>query len=610
MRNYLWLIPAVLTLIVALWFTAYRATSVLGSPKPERRRNSLLGCSVHPMEKSDALPVIVITVIYAVTAFIGLGSGKAPESFLLFSSTEQEAIVEFKGEELIDEVWLFTGIKTGNYLVDTSVDGHGWSEPVTFEQTNAGQFGWYKLEISPRTARYVRVRSERPPIYLGEIVCFNVNGERVDVYANAGSGALLADDQGSFPKHANYLTNAYFDEIYHVRTAYEHIIGIQPYEVSHPPLGKLIIAAGIKIFGFNPFGWRFMGTFFGVLMLPLLYILIKNMFGKTVVAACGTLVFAFDFMHFVQTRIATIDTYGVFFILLMFLFMYRYFALPLDAPFRKTLRPLIACGISFGLGAASKWIVFYGGAGLTVLWLIRQIAVAVYLRREKKHFGAYLAKTVGASVVFFVLVPALIYVTAYVPYAHAADADAYSAEHFKIVLENQKFMFSYHSKLVATHPYSSPWWSWLVDGRPILYYLEYMEDGKRSAFGAFGNPLVWWTGLLAIVAAVVSLIRRKRGEALFIIIAYLAQLLPWVFVTRICFIYHYFPSALFLAVAISMMMNDIVEARHIRGKWGCTVFVACCVILFLLFYPALTGVPITPAYGDGWLSWFAGAYPF
>ena len=140
MKNYLWLIPAVLTLIVAIWFTAYRATSVLGSPKPERRRTSLLGCSVHPMEKSDALPVIVITVIYAVTAFIGLGSGKAPESFLLFSSTEQEAIVEFKGSELVDEIWFFTGIKTGNYLVDTSVDGQGWSEPVTFEQTNAELF--------------------------------------------------------------------------------------------------------------------------------------------------------------------------------------------------------------------------------------------------------------------------------------------------------------------------------------------------------------------------------------------------------------------------------------------------------------------------------------
>ncbi|MBO6011656.1 MAG: phospholipid carrier-dependent glycosyltransferase [Oscillospiraceae bacterium] len=609
MKNYLWLIPAGITFIVAVWFMVYWAGSTGSLPKPERKKNLLLGCSVHPMKRNDVLPVIIITVVYAVTAFIGLGSGRDPESMLLMRNSEQEAIVELDDAELVDEIWFYTGIKTGKYLVDTSLDGEGWSEPVTFEQTNAEQLHWVKLDVTARIAKYVRVRAETPPLYLGEIVCFNVNGERVGLVAGSG-GKRLSDEQDTFPERVNYLTNAYFDEIYHVRTAYEHILEIQPYELSHPPLGKLIIAAGIRIFGLNPFGWRFMGTLFGVLMLPLLYILIKNMFGKTVVAACGTMVFAFDFMHFVQTRIATIDTYGVFFILLMFLFMYRYFALPLDTPFKKTLAPLIACGISFGLGAASKWIVFYGGAGLAVVWLIRQIAVARYLHKERKPFGRYLAQTVGASVVFFVVVPAIIYVTAYVPYAHAAGEKAFSAEHFRIVLENQKFMFSYHSKLVATHPYSSPWWSWLVDGRPILYYLEYMEDGRRSAFGAFGNPLVWWTGLLAIIAAAASLIRRKRGEALFIIIAYLAQLLPWVFVTRICFIYHYFPSALFLAVAISMMMNDIVEARHIRGKWGCTVFVACCVILFLLFYPALTGVPITPAYGDGWLSWFAGAYPF
>ena len=75
-------------------------------------------------------------------------------------------------------------------------------------------------------------------------------------------------------------------------------------------------------------------------MLPLLYIFIKNLFGKTLVAACGTIVFAFDFMHFVQTRIATIDTYGVLFILLMFYFMYRYFVKPYDAPLRQTILPL------------------------------------------------------------------------------------------------------------------------------------------------------------------------------------------------------------------------------------------------------------------------------
>lgn len=93
----------------------------------------------------------------------------------------------------------------------------------------------------------------------------------------------------------------------------EHIRDITPYEISHPPLGKLIIGLGIRMFGMTPFGWRFMGTLFGVGMLPLLYLFLKNLFGKTFVAACGTILFAADFMHLTQTRIATIDTYAVFF---------------------------------------------------------------------------------------------------------------------------------------------------------------------------------------------------------------------------------------------------------------------------------------------------------
>ena len=68
------------------------------------------------------------------------------------------------------------------------------------------------------------------------------------------------------------MDSSYFDEIYHPRTALEHLNEIYPYEVSHPPLGKLIMGIGIRAFGMTPFGWRFMGTLLGVLMLPILYI--------------------------------------------------------------------------------------------------------------------------------------------------------------------------------------------------------------------------------------------------------------------------------------------------------------------------------------------------
>ena len=62
------------------------------------------------------------------------------------------------------------------------------------------------------------------------------------------------------PEYQSYLNSTYFDEIYHARTACENIEGVYPYEISHPPLGKLIIAIGIELFGMTPFGWRFSGV--------------------------------------------------------------------------------------------------------------------------------------------------------------------------------------------------------------------------------------------------------------------------------------------------------------------------------------------------------------
>ena len=79
---------------------------------------------------------------------------------------------------------------------------------------------------------------------------------------------------------------------------------------------------------------------------------------------------AFDLMHFVQTRIATIDSYSVFFILMMYGFMYLYYERSFHRQsLRQTLWPLMLCGVSFGLGAATKWICLYAGAGLAILFL-------------------------------------------------------------------------------------------------------------------------------------------------------------------------------------------------------------------------------------------------
>jgi dolichyl-phosphate-mannose--protein O-mannosyl transferase len=360
-----------------------------------------------------------------------------------------------------------------------------------------------------------------------------------------------------------------------VRTAWENINNVYPYEITHPPLGKLIISLGIRLFWLTPFGWRFMGVVFGILMLPLLYAFIKRLFGDTLVSSCGVAVFAFDFMHFVQTRIATIDTYGVFFILAMYYFMYLYYAQPYDAPFRKTLPPLFFSALFFGIGVACKWTAVYGGAGLGLLWLLRQAQRLCHCMKSIKEDGRagaflrYLLPTVACSVLFFIIMPAVIYVLSYYPYAAAKGMRIFSLDYLKLIWDNQQYMFGYHSKLAATHPYESRWWKWLIDLRPILYYLEYFDDGTKSAFAAFGNPLFWWTGLGAMSCMLVKTLRGDR-DAGFILIGYLSSLLPWVFIRRCTFIYHYFPCTVFMAAALSYMFSDMCRYARLSSGGGST----------------------------------------
>ncbi len=586
----------------------------------ENRRFSLVN-TVCPLEKRDAAIILLITAVYAAVAFWGLGDMKAPLTFYKFDGRDYNVTITLDETRYVGKIMYYTGLYTGEYGIRWSEDGEKWSDVKILQQSYAKLFSWINAEIGEgANMRYIQIWARYTPLEMGELALYDGSGKLIPAekitFSNSGVSKLF-DEQGVIPVKPDYMNSMYFDEIYHGRTAYEHIENVYPYEISHPPLGKLIISIGIRLFGMTPFGWRFMGTLFGVLMLPIMFALIKNMFGKTLIAASGTVLFAFDFMHFVQTRIATIDTYGVFFILAMFYFMYRYSAQDYDMPFGKTAAPLFLSGLFFGLGSASKWVVIYGGAGLAVLWLIRQVTRGIYFREKglSREFTGYIIKTMLFSVFAFILIPCVIYVLSYIPYGEAkgmtiSGGMLFKKEFYEIILENQSFMFSYHSKLVATHPYSSPWFSWLLDIRPILYYLEYLPNGYKSAFGAFGNPILWWGGLIALIYTVKRFANTRDGKALYIIIGYLAQILPWVFVSRIVFIYHYFPSTLFLVLATCYAFNCMYEKGVGRYKAAIAAYSAASVVLFAAFYPVLTGIPAKEWYTTNYLQWIPGVWPF
>jgi dolichyl-phosphate-mannose-protein mannosyltransferase len=77
-----------------------------------------------------------------------------------------------------------------------------------------------------------------------------------------------------------FPTKLNFDEFHYVAAAKHFLVFDQIPNMEHPPLAKIIMAAGIKAFGDNPLGWRIMSTLFGSLTLVGMYFLALAIFNN------------------------------------------------------------------------------------------------------------------------------------------------------------------------------------------------------------------------------------------------------------------------------------------------------------------------------------------
>ena len=557
------------------------SSCVLPNIPPDRSRLS----GRHPLE---SVLVILVTAIYAFAAFWNLGNRQSPQSFVLMD--ENAAVLKMASPEAEVRLALFPGAGSGSYRIEYSEDAEGWLPLESFQQDHVAVLKWAYIPLKlDFPVRYLRIYCDSGSPWLGEVALLKPDGARLSFLSSIEQ---LCDEPATVPAASDFLNSSYFDEIYHARTAWEHLNGIWPYEISHPPLGKELISLGILLFGMTPFGWRFSGTLIGVLMIPVMYWFVKRLFCSGRIAVLSSVLLASGFLHYVQTRIATIDSFAVFFILLMFVYMYGWLT-------TGKRRELAFCGLFFGLGAACKWTCLYAGAGLAVLWFSYWLRCLI--RGGKRVLPAFL-KNAAFCMVFFLAVPALIYYLSYYPYGSSEGAALFSKGYTKIVLENQAFMFQYHASIVAEHPYSSRWYQWILDIRPILYYLEYLPEGKRISIAAFVNPVICWGGLFSMLILLYLGFWRRDRLAAFIIVAYLSGLLPWVFISRLTFEYHYFASAVFLIPMIAYIFW-IMEKNTRQGMVFSSCFTAAALILFVLFFPVLNGLPIDNILGSKLLGW-------
>ena len=206
-------------------------------------------------------------------------------------------------------------------------------------------------------------------------------------------------------------------------------------------------------------------------------------------------------------------------------------------------------------------------------------------------------------VVFFILIPGIIYVLSYIPYKAGNPDDSLMT----IVIENQFSMFDYHSNLNATHDFSSSWWQWPIMVRPIWYYVApEAGEGLRATIVSFGNPAIWWVGIAAVVGSAVIAWKKKDKRMTVVFVAYALQYFPWILVTRCAFIYHYFTSVPFMILMIVYCIDYFMEKKRF-SKPMLFVYLGLVFVLFVLFYPALSGMPVSENYIKA-LRWFPSWY--
>lgn len=578
------------------------------------------------MDGKDRWIMAGMTIIYTAAALINLGSLQAPNTPWQPAKRGEWAVLDLGKVWDISAISYYGGLNArqydkGSFTLEYESGQGNYQRLGSYSKTEF--YSWKPIPCDIRTRR-IRITAITPGIAINEVGVFekgtkkpiqNIRLVYAQEVAHLHGPGNLTDEQTLVQLQPSYFTGTYFDEIYHARTALEHLKKMEPYESTHPPLGKLMISLGILIFGMNPFGWRVVGTLVGAAMIPLMYAFGRKLFEKRFYAFCCAFLLMFDCMHFTQTRIATIDVYGVFFILLMYYFMYNTFHPKAyeDNP-RTWLRSTLLSGLFFGIGVACKWITLYGGVGLALLWLICRVheiknwlaarslqkdSGAVYLHDgQGSHILSRLWRITLWSALSFVLLPGVIYLLSYIPFLQVPGP----GHGVKDIFTYQIHMFSYHKNLIADHPFSSPWWSWPLMLKPVWYYSGAgLAAGKTSTIVALGNPVIWWTGMLAVGAAFVLAVRKKDARLVPVLLALLFQYIPWILVERLTFLYHFFSIVPFMIFCIVYIIETL-ESRWPKARYIVWAYLAAAAVLFVVFYPVLSGMQVNASYVNG-LHW-------
>lgn len=448
--------------------------------------------------------------------------------------------------------------------------------------------------------------------------------------------------------------NLFWDENYFIASAYKYINGsffMEP----HPPLGKLLIAAGELIFKPNikldsanfidtdyikdiPAGFSFIGVrFFPVLAATLsagLFYLIFLLILKTpVLAGLFSGLYLFDNALIVHSRGAMLDSIQIFF----FLATLTWFVYLIESK-KYTLRYYLILGLLIGLALSVKlnsWV------------LLLLIPVLYYFENKQKKRKISDVISIGIDRTFIVIISILIiFLGTY--YLHVRLANTVinnnyhqtTKEYKKILLQkktsylanaplmirDQLLFIPHYEKGVPAYDVckadengSQPW-TWPFGNKTINYRWEKSGDKVQYLY-LQSNPLIWGVGILSIILSVVLLLSKFifglkiKDKRLFqilmiLLLQYFAYMLSILTLKRVMYLYHYFLPLLLSLISsgalFSYFYHDQINRRKRLFYAGVGLFMVMVFLCFLLFSPFTYYQPLTPAqfYLRNWFPWW------
>jgi dolichyl-phosphate-mannose--protein O-mannosyl transferase len=443
-----------------------------------------------------------------------------------------------------------------------------------------------------------------------------------------------------------------FDETYYateggeiLRQGYENNLGYM--FIVHPPLGKWLIAAGIRVFGDDTIGWRVPAALAGTLTVLMLIRIVRRMTRSTLLGAVAGLLLAVDGLSVVLSRFALLDIFIAFFVVAGF----GCLVIDRDNVRRRLARAVeaadlserigvwrapglgarpwrLAGGVLLGLSCAVKWSGIWFLLGFALLSLIWD-----YNARRSAALGQPLAATAvrdlpGAALTLGVA-PVAAYLLAWSGWfrgensygRHWADThDEYWSwlpGPVRSLIHYHWEMWHFHKGLESPHPYQSTPWSWLVTGRPVLFY--YPSKPAPAGCGAptcvrsvlaVGTPALWWAFVPAVLWCCWLVFTRRDWRASTVLVAFAAGWLSWFLEPgRTMFIFYMAPLVPFLVLGVTLVLGDALgranstETRRLVGLLVVCGYVAVVAVNFGWLWPILSGQLSTY---EGWHAriWF------